>query len=266
MARQTHHHQPAKPAIATITFDEPPVLIPTRGEGQKTRGNPCPLVGKKNEVAVRTASATTTTTQPQPNHIGRSKIPYTVPFTILVDTREQLPYTFDGLFADSSKQYRPLKVITERCCLGVNRGDYSIRGFEPPHPERSARLTGNAATDLEIGAMRPTISIERKSKADAASTILGWGDRRDNFKQELAILSGLNFGAIVIECTEQELIYDAPEFGIKSAEENGKTIESSIESWRIEFNRVQWVFCGDRVEAERKVYRLLAKFWEECSK
>jgi len=49
------------------------------------------------------------------------------PFRVLVDTREQLPYTFAGLSTDSAQKYRPLRVRTLTSALSA--GDYSIEGY-----------------------------------------------------------------------------------------------------------------------------------------
>lgn len=176
----------------------------------------------------------------------------TTQFTVLVDTREQAPYGFTGLRMDDG---RPLVVVVQSECLGIGWGDYSIRGMHP-------KLAGRPIPDT-LGEPWPVVSIERKSPEDAASTILGWGQHRDNFERELSQLNGLTFAAIMVECPEHVLYENAPEYGKKTKAENAKTLARSIDSWRQQFNRVQWVFAPDRRWAEIKTFRLLEKFWRE---
>jgi hypothetical protein len=181
-------------------------------------------------------------------------------FTVLVDSREQAPYGFEGLKSEAG---RPLAVVKKQAAIVVPKrapgwGDYSIQGMEPAMLDRSQPGS--------IGEPYPIISIERKSMNDAHSTILGWGQHRENFIRELTNLNGLTFAAVVVECTEGELIANAPEYGIRTKAENAKAIARSLIHWRVRFNRVQWVFCNDRQMAEMETFRLLEFFWQENHK
>jgi len=251
------HTHSTPPSSITLDFTDASILTPEYrpGKGDKSIS---PLVSiAEREQFIELGYHI-------PPGAARSRIPLSTPFTVLIDTREQLGYewTFRGMFADSSKQYRPLVVATERHCLGLGMGDYSIRGMQPQTGKATQRLTGNEI----YGEMRPTISIERKAKSDAHSTFLGWGAHRENFEQELANLSGLTFAAVIVECPEHELIRDAPEYGKKSKEENAWTLRTSINSWRVNFPRVQWVFAEDRTQAECTCFRLLERFFKEYVK
>jgi hypothetical protein len=245
----------AKPPSITIDFTDTSILAP---EYQPGKGN-------KTPPPVSNSAGVSEQFIELGYHIplgaARSRIPMSTPFTVLVDTREQIAtaWTFRGMFADSKHGHRPLTVVTERHCLGLGMGDYSIKGM---HPRVLPPLTGNESP----GDMPPTISIERKAKGDAHSTFLGWGTHRENFEQELANLSGLTFAAIVIECPEHELIRDAPEYGKKAKDENAWTLRTSINAWRVAFPRVQWVFAEDRTQAECTCFRLLERFFKEYVK
>ena len=81
----------------------------------------------------------------------------TSPFTILVDTREQRPWTFKKI--PGYKGQGTLNVPCEWQSLGNNLGDYTIKGAD--HPVTQWR-----------------VSIERKSGGDLFSTIL---NRRAQF-------------------------------------------------------------------------------------
>lgn len=146
---------------------------------------------------------------------------------ILIDTREQHPFIFEAY--DVEKKFH---------CLGNNRGDYSIHGFEGQ------------------------INIERKSMEDAHGTILGWGARRENFLKELEFLAGIEFSAIVVESSFETLLAESPEWGEKTAEENRKILFRQVLAWQQDF-KVPWIFCDSRRLAEAATFRLLQRFYEK---
>lgn len=176
------------------------------------------------------------------------------PFTVLIDTAEQTPFTFQGLYADAgtvnpgSKEAgpRPLIVHTERQALGrfpLSLGDYS----------------------LSTGLGR--CHIERKSMQDAHSTFLGWArkgedvGRRERFEQELGRLSEIEAGLVVVECSLEVLLQQAPQYGHRTASQNSKTLFRSILSWQQKYD-VQWMFAGGRRLAEQYAFRWLEK-WDK---
>lgn len=173
------------------------------------------------------------------------------PFTIIVDTAEAHPYTFQGLRSDAADDSRPLIVPTESRSLGRfpdSLGDYSI---EAPGIAGVGRC-----------------HVERKSMEDAHSTILGWakkGDdigRRDRFERELAALSEMEAGLVVVECELQDLIRLAPQHGRRSAAQNAKTLHRSILAWMQDYS-VPWLFCGDRRVAEKSTFRWLERWYRK---
>ena len=164
------------------------------------------------------------------------------PYTILIDSAEQSPYTFQNMREDSGKR-RPIIVPTESVCLGRypdSLGDYSI------------------------DAARGRCHIERKSMADAHGTFLGWqkkGEdvgRRERFEKELANLSEIQAGLVVVECTFTDLIKFAPETK-NTAQRNAKTLMRSILAWQQDY-AVQWSFCDGRRLAEVVTFRWLERF------
>ena len=53
------------------------------------------------------------------------------PFTILIDTGESRPFTFQDIKSDANQNLRPFAVRTKRACLGRHPdslGDYTIDG------------------------------------------------------------------------------------------------------------------------------------------
>lgn len=161
----------------------------------------------------------------------------TCPFTVIIDTHEQMPFTFQGFRRDAKNDRRPLVVPIVHESLGDHHGDYSIRGFEDQ------------------------VSIERKSMSDAHGTFLGWGERRQRFEEELEFLAGLDCAAVVIECTRGQLL-NVPARGSKSTQENGKILMRQVMAWEQDF-RVPFVFCDERRLAEVYTFRLLERFFRK---
>jgi ERCC4-type nuclease len=83
-------------------------------------------------------------------------------FTIIIDSREQRPYTFQNI-----KPEPPETIIQ-----GLTTGDYSVVGFES------------------------RICVERKSMADFFGSV---GTGRQRFEREMERLSTFDYAAIVIE-------------------------------------------------------------------
>lgn len=180
--------------------------------------------------------------------------PYTVPFTILVDTAETNPFAFTGLRADADKLGRPLIVPTRWQCLGRHPnglGDYSIDGF--------------------VG----RVHVERKSLEDVHGTVLGWDTesdrekvalgRRQRFENELANLARIEAPLVVVEATIGECLQAMPEWGVKPKEMNAKIFFRSVLAYQQDY-RVPWVFADGRRIAEAATFRFLERFWRHHRK
>lgn len=182
---------------------------------------------------------------------SRSRAPLTNPFTILIDSAEQAPFTFQGIHADSDRGNCEIVVAEglnlRRQCLGRHPhslGDYSIDGY--------------------FG----RVAIERKSMDDAHGTFLGWsGDqqdygRRQRFEQELANLSNVECACVVVECSLGQLLDNAPSTDNKTAVLNRKILNRSIIAWQQDYG-VPFVFCDTRRLAELYAFRFLERFYEK---
>ncbi len=174
------------------------------------------------------------------------------PFVVIIDTAEQQPFGFSGIVADSEKDYRPFVVPIVKQCLGRfpnSLGDYSLSLAGSPFDQ--AQFTG-------IGRCH----IERKSIDDAHGTILGFEDnRRERFESELDNLSRIESGLVVVECSLESLLKNAPEYGKKTKAQNAKILLRSIIEWQRKFS-VRWMFCESRRFAEEVSFWFLWKFWE----
>ena len=96
----------------------------------------------------------------------RGGMPMTSPIQIIVDSREQTPFTFAGY---------PVEVAVGT----LASGDYSLHGFEN------------------------RIAIERKSLADLVGCLSG---ERDRFERELQRLKAVDAGCVIIESPTADLL------------------------------------------------------------
>jgi len=166
------------------------------------------------------------------------------PFAILIDSAEQQPFSFQGLKTDATHPgggNRPLIVPTEWKPLGRHPdslGDYSIQSG--------------------VGRCH----IERKSMADAQSTILGWDGRRERFERELHNLSEIECGCVVVECEFSDLIANAPEYGRRTKSQNARALSRSVLAYLQDYS-VPWIFNESRRMAEIQTFRWFERWWRK---
>lgn len=157
---------------------------------------------------------------------------------VLIDTRENQPFTFAAIPADAGEGAGLLRVRTAR--HGLATGDYSLFGHH----------TGGTA-DSPAG-----VCIERKSKKDLYSTIAAG---RARFERELARMQSFRVARIVVECELKELLTDPPAHTRYSP----KSLHRSIIAWEQRCPWVHWRFCPDRAFAETYTLRVLDRYWRE---
>lgn len=163
-----------------------------------------------------------------------------LPFTILVDSAEGQPYTFGEIRCDPPHDYMMWHVPTQWASLGRHPhglGDYSIDGY------------------------KGRVHVERKSPEDAVNTILGWGGRRDRFKQELENLGKIEAGIVMVECSINRLFTVGSEYIQQKPQVAAKQINSSILGFMQDY-RVPWFFASSRRHAEISTFRYLKRFWK----
>jgi hypothetical protein len=148
-------------------------------------------------------------------------------FSIIVDTREQAPYTFAGLRANADRGGKPLWVPTIR--KGLTHGDYAVAGL-------------------------PRFAIERKSIAD----LFGSVSRRENFIGRLERWSAhLDLAVVVVEGERSEILSGPPPFCRYPV----KSLMRSIHHWTVRYPTVHWEFWPGRRKAEAATFRLLEAYW-----
>lgn len=148
------------------------------------------------------------------------------PFTIAVDTREQLPFEFESIKAAG----KPVIVSTERVTL--TSGDYSIIGHEE------------------------AVAVERKTLADLYGTLTAG---RDRFERELERLAGYEFSAVVVEADWHQIV-DGPLFVMRA---NPASIVGTIHAWQQRYPKTHWLPAGSRLLAEQATYGVLRRYWTD---
>lgn len=162
-----------------------------------------------------------------------------LPFTILIDTAETHPYTFEGIKDKKSDLHVPVKWL----CLGRHPhslGDYAI-----------AELLGKC-------------HVERKSVQDLQGTLLGFKDRRPRFECELGNLSQIECAAVVVEGTLWDALTVPDWISTKPPETNAKILHRTILRMQQQYP-VPWLFCDNRRLAEITTLRWFEKFYERNS-
>lgn len=114
---------------------------------------------------------------------------------IVVDTREQNPYSFEWV-----KDVSPADTVERR---KLDAGDYSLAGHEHE------------------------IAIERKTHADAYGCL---GRGRARFKREIERLARYRYAAIVIECDLRSFLDQPPNSAL-----NPKAAINTLISWDVRF-------------------------------
>ena len=175
------------------------------------------------------------------------------PFTIIADTREQLPFSFQGIRPDASEIPSDLKRMIKSG--EIDKGDVTLSV-----PIRRKSL-GNSMGDYSIEGHQGLCNVERKSMEDAQSTILGWNGGRDRFEVELTNLAAIDTAAVVVECSFGQLLATAQQRGKKTAAENRKILHRQVMSWQQTY-RIPWFFCDTRALAEVTTYRIFSRYWK----
>lgn len=150
--------------------------------------------------------------------------PLRVPFTVVVDTREQEPYSFEGIRASGG---RLLSVPIAYGALAS--GDYSVLGGEH------------------------LVAVERKSAADLYSTL---GQGRKRFEREHRRLSQLEYAAVVVEASWQQLLTDRPKYSRLAP----KSVLGTAIAWGMRYG-VHWIPAEDRRLGEIITFRILQRWW-----
>ena len=148
------------------------------------------------------------------------------PAALIIDTREQQPYTFVGCAS------RYVDFATEHA--GLPAGDYA------------AHLSGDDGTGS-------TCVVERKTHADLLGTLT---HGRARFERELERLAECGFAALVIESDLPSIVRGTSRPGSKV---NTKAIVASLIAFAQRFN-LHVYFASNRRLAEALTFRILERW------
>jgi ERCC4-type nuclease len=169
----------------------------------------------------------------KPPRIPIGERPLEVPFTVLIDSRENAPYGFQGLRADAKDHHREL--IIETKWQGLPTGDYSIDGFAD------------------------CLCVERKSAADLYSTL---GSGRARFEREhermAEMVAAGGYACVVIEASASSLFSRPP----PNSRLNPKTVFRTWLAWSRRYH-VPWLMVDGRRLGEITTFRTLEGFWKD---
>lgn len=220
------------PRVGSVTLDH--IRLYLAQHECTLKGDATPEYWKKNLRSLRIGT-----------HLADTDRSDVCPFTVLIDSMEQLPFEFKSVKGDSDQGGRPLFVPVKRKALGIREGrfyqpmgDYSIEGHE-----------GN-------------VHIERKSVQDCQSTILSYRGGRDRFEKELETLSGIPCAAVVVEGSLTEVVTTVVPRGTTVKRDLMKNLHRSIISLQLKY-RVPWFFCDYRAVAEDTAFRILMRYWRK---
>lgn len=215
--------------VGPVTLDH--LRLYLAGHDTTLKNDATPAYWRKNLASIRVAQ--------QISNQDRVDV---APFTVLVDSMEQQPFTFQGLLGPHGRE---VAVECKWKALGIRdgryyqpMGDYSIEGFES------------------------MIHIERKSVEDCQATVMAFGGRRERFEYQLDVFQGLPCSAVVVEGSMGQVVSTAKSFGEKSDAEVKKIVCHSLMAWQQDY-RVPWYFCDSRRMAEYITWRVMLRFWQK---
>lgn len=156
---------------------------------------------------------------------------YRPDFSILVDTREKAPWSFQAIPSTSERHPAPISVKTYYAALP--EGDYQL--------------------NVPITKL---VSIERKSLEDLFSTL---GGHRERFEAEIERLNEYQFAAVLIEASLGEVMNpQAARPGWRS-QLHPRSVFETISAWEIRYPNVHWIYGDSRRNAEIKAFSILQK-------
>jgi hypothetical protein len=188
-------------------------------------------MSEANAISVKSNPSPKPTKPPTKPPIKPSAKPsktYPNPFTVAIDSADQLPYSFINMRTNADKGNKIIEVPTQRANLYV--GDYSI---------------------IE----NPKIIIERKSLSDAFSSMRN-EEMRANFEERLALMSEFTYSAVVVENDWTEAFTNPP----PHTEFKPKSFHRTIIAWSQRYN-VHWFMFPNRRFSEQSTFRMLERFW-----
>jgi len=144
-------------------------------------------------------------------------------FTVIIDSREQRSWFFEGITKEVKGVTHKIEVPT--MVRGLKTGDYSIDGYEDK------------------------ICVERKSVQDLIGTITRG---RDRFQNELERMQAMDFSAVIVEGTWEKTLKQC----FSTTRMNPVSLDSSMTAFMMRFPRTHWMFRPGRFAAMKTAYKI----------
>ncbi|MDR1180944.1 MAG: hypothetical protein LBL13_03065 [Bacteroidales bacterium] len=151
-----------------------------------------------------------------------------VPFTIIIDTREKLPYTFADIRTERKKAF----VLTSVSTLPT--GDYSIAGYEN------------------------RICVERKSLEDLYHTLISG---RDRFADELLRMQEFDRSIVMIEAGWQQIANPELHDPTWHYSAHPNSVIGTIISFAGKYPKTYWKAAGSRSAAQKETFKYLLSYY-----
>jgi len=148
--------------------------------------------------------------------------------TIIIDTREQQPYTFDCITSPAV----PFATVRET----LDTGDYSLKGDLFATPDQLA-------------------IVERKSLADLYSSV---AQGRIRLEAEFRRMKAYGYAALVIEADYAAILHPAEHLR-HAPGTNPKSLMATLVAWSQRYGVHIWA-CPNRNFAERLTHRILERW------
>jgi ERCC4-type nuclease len=150
------------------------------------------------------------------------------PFTVAVDTREQLPYQFADIYIKRKEAFVPTTIKT------LQTGDYSIVGYEND------------------------ICVERKTLEDLYYTLI---HGRERFENELKRMENYNRAMIVIEADWGQICNPADDDPIFRSEAHPHAIIGTIVAFAGRYPYIKWNAALNRKNAQKETFKFLLNYY-----
>jgi hypothetical protein len=152
------------------------------------------------------------------------------PFKIIIDSRENTPWSFEDIRNSKSRGRRKIVVPVETNHL--KSGDYSIGGLEDQ------------------------VAIERKSKADLFGTL---GGGRERFVRELERLNAMKWACVIVESEWSGVLLEPPTHSNLPP----YSVYQSVKAFQQRYPNVHWSFMPHRRMAMLDCFWSLWRFWSD---
>lgn len=176
------------------------------------------------------------------------------PLTIIVDTREQFPYTFPGLRAEHLPLTTPIADILSGKSAGLSdpAGGKSA-GLSEPAGGVEIVTRKLPAGDYSIAGLEAVVAVERKELDDFVSTVI---HDRERWIAEVRLLARMPHPLILIEATLRDILDRRYTAAVHPEALVGEIISLQV-AWQIPV-----FMAGDRQAAQEFLGKWLMKVYQ----